>query len=98
MKKFLLTGLLVFSLAGCATLQKENVGEKSAIDVCASSGAALSALVITNNQKILNKIKPEAVIMKGVCNSKTPNEALSSAEFDAYEKIVEAASPYMGVN
>jgi hypothetical protein len=94
---------LIFPLAviasGCSVTSPVSTlptAQKTASAICASTGAALQAMVVAGASGALQKIKPEAMVLYPVCNAKTPSGAVTAAESQAYAKIIEVAAPYLG--
>jgi len=94
---------LIFPIAviasGCSVQSPVSTlpaAQKTASAICATTGAALQAMVVAGASGALQKIKPEAMVLYPVCNSKTPSGAVTAAESEAYTKIIEVAAPYLG--
>ena len=94
---------LIFPIAviasGCSVTPHVNdvpAAQKTASAICASTGAALQAMVVAGATGAIAKVKPEAVLLAPVCAQKKPTEAITAAQSEAYTKIINAAAPYLG--
>ncbi len=94
---------LIFPIAviasGCALhtpVSTTPTAQKSAGAICATTGAALQSMVVAGASGALQSVKPEAGVLAPICEAKSPSGAVTAAQAQAYEKIIEAAAPYIG--
>ena len=94
---------LIFPIAviasGCAIhapVSSMPTAQKSAGAICATTGAALQSMVVAGASAALKTIKPAAEVLAPICEAKSPTGAVTAAQAQAYEKIIEEAAPYLG--
>jgi len=94
MKKFFIIGLTAFGLAGCAGLSTTPATAKTAGSVCASAGAAMSALALQGTPAEQAQALKDAAILTPACSATTPSNAVSTAIQTAATALTTLAAPY----
>ena len=96
MKKLLMVPLIAL-MAGCAAnMPAQPTTQKTMGAICATAGAAGQALSVSADKATNQKALPYLEALLAPCKTATPTAAATSAESEAFNKLMAIAAPYMG--